>query len=347
MKQYGYLACAFLALNMALTGCGPQKATLHLYTWADYIDPELVTSFEAAHNCRVKIDTFDSNETMYAKMMAGSGQYDLVFPSSYQIVLMKEQNLLQPFDKAQLPQVEAQFDRMFEQTILNPDRAYNIPYAVTFTGIAYRKDKMEVPPTSWTVYTNEAYKGRASLLNDQRETIGAALKCLGYSLNTTKPEELEKAKEMLLQWKKNVAKFDNEQYKTGIASGEFNIVQGYSGDIAQLMQEDAEKIDWVFPSEGFSTACDEMVIPKNAKQVALAHAFVNFMYEPDHAAKNIQYICAAMPNKGGIAKLPEAFRSNPAICPTAEILGKAEVIRDLGDKNALYMKVWDAVKGAQ
>lgn len=347
MKQFGYVGCMVIAMIALVVGCGPRKPALHLYTWADYIDPELVKAFEEAHNCRVKIDTFDSNETMYAKMMAGSGQYDIVFPSSYQIVLMKDKNMLQPLDKAKLPNVTAQFDKTFEATILNPDFAYNIPYAITFTGIAYRKDKMKAAPTSWGVYAEADAKGRSSLLNDQRETIGAALKFLGYSLNTTNPEELEKAKGVILQWKKNVAKFDNEQYKTGIASGEFTLVQGYSGDIAQLIQEDAEKIGFVFPQEGFSTACDEMVIPKTAQQVELAHAFINFMYEPAHAAKNIQYICAAMPNKGGIALLPEDFKKNPAICPSAEILAKAEVIRDLGERNALYIKVWDAVKATE
>lgn len=346
MKRLGYLT-VMMTMASFMTACGPRKPTLHLYTWADYVDPELVSAFEAEQHCRVKIDTFDSNETMYAKMMAGSGQYDLVFPSSYQIVLMKDQKLLQPLEKSKLPNVAAQFDKAFEKVILNPDMTYNIPYAVTFTGIAYRKDKTEKAPTSWAVYATDAFKGRASLMNDQRETIGAALKHLGFSLNTTKPEELEKAKGVILQWKKNVAKFDNEQYKTGLASGEFTLVHGYSGDIAQLMQEDKDKIGWVFPAEGFSTACDEMVIPKSAQQVDLAHAFINFMYDPDNASKNIQYICAAMPNKGGIAKLPEAFRKNEAICPPDEILSKAEVIRDLGDNNALYIKIWDAVKGAE
>lgn len=347
MKNLGYFALMMTAMASLMTACGPRKPTLHLYTWADYIDPELVSAFEAEQNCRVKIDTFDSNETMYAKMMAGSGHYDLVFPSSYQIVLMKEQNMLQPVDKSKLPNVTAQFDKAFEKVILNPDMTYNIPYAVTFTGIAYRKDKTKDAPTSWAVYANDAFKGRASLLNDQRETIGAALKHLGFSFNTVNPEELEKAKVVILQWKKNVARFDNEQYKTGLASGEFTLVHGYSGDISQLMQEDKEKIGWVFPSEGFSAACDEMVIPKSAQQVELAHAFINFMYDPDNASKNIQYICAAMPNTGGMAKLPEDFRKNEAICPPEHILNKAEVIRDLGEKNALYIKIWDAVKDVE
>jgi spermidine/putrescine transport system substrate-binding protein len=338
---------AALLCAAALVGCGPKRPTLHLYTWSDYLDPEVVAAFEKASQCRVKVDTFDSNETMYAKMLAGSGRYDVIFPSSYQISLMAQRGMLLPLDKSKLPNVAAHFAESYNRVILNPDMTYNVPYAVTFTGLAYRKDKVSLAEFSWSVIDDPAYKGRISLLNDFRETIGAALKSLGYSLNSTNPEELQKAGEVVLRWKKNIAKFDNEQYKTGIASGEFVLGHGYSGDIAQVMLEDPKNVGFAFPKEGFTAACDEMVIPKGAKEVALAHAFINFLYDPDNAAKNIQYICAAMPNKTALAKLPEEYRSNPAILPPPEILQKAEVLKDLGDKQALYSKVWDTIKATE
>jgi len=328
----------------AFTGCSPAKPVLHLYTWSDYLDPELVTAFEKANGCRVKIDTFDSNETMYAKMLAGSGRYDLIFPSSYQVSLMAQKGMLLPLDKSRLPNVAANFDNTYTGVILNPEMTYNVPYAITFTGIAYRKDKAGAAEISWASFDSPAFKGRASLLNDFRETVGAALKALGYSLNSTDPAELQKACGVVLRWKKNIAKFDNEQYKTGIASGEFTLAHGYSGDIAQVMLEDPEKIGFAFPKEGFSAACDEMVIPKVAGQPALAHTFINFMYDPDNAAKNIQCICAIMPNKEAIARLPAKYRSNPAIIPPAEVLSRAEVLKDLGAANALYSKIWDTIK---
>ncbi len=347
MKHAHLLATLTLA-TAALTGCGPKKPTLHLYTWSDYLDPELVTAFETANGCRVKIDTFDSNETMYAKVQAGSGGYDIIFPSSYQVSLMAQNNMLLPLDKSLLPNVATHFAQSYTRVILNPEMTYNVPYAVTFTGIAYRKDKTAgIEIASWTCFDNPAFKGRSSLLNDFRETIGAALKSLGYSLNSTRPEELQKACDVVLRWKKNIAKFDNEQYKTGIASGEFVLGHGYSGDIAQVMLEDPKNIGFAFPKEGFTAACDEMVIPKTAKEVALAHAFINFLYDPDNACKNIQYICAPMPNTQGIAKLPEEYRSNPAILPPEETLAKAEVLKDLGAANALYSKIWDTIKATE
>lgn len=336
-----------LSAFLALTGCGPSKPTLHLYTWSDYLDPELVTAFEKANGCRVKVDTFDSNETMYAKMLAGSGRYDIIFPSSYQISLMAQRGMLLPLDKSKLPNVAAHFDDTYKSVILNPEMTYNVPYAITFAGIAYRKDKTGDADISWASFDNPAFKGRSSLLNDFRETVGAALKSLGYSLNSTNAVELQKAVEVVVRWKKNIAKFDNEQYKTGIASGEFVLGHGYSGDVAQVMLEDPANIGFAFPKEGFSAACDEMVIPKVAKEAALAHTFINFMYDPDNASKNIQYICAIMPNKEGIARLPEKYRNNPAIIAPSAVLSKAEVLKDLGAANALYSKVWDTIKAAE
>lgn len=351
MKHMLRITMTSLALFAAIggvTGCGNKRPTLYLYTWSDYLDPKLVKRFEKAHHCRVKIDTFDSNESMYAKIQAGSGGYDIIFPSSYQVALMAQNKMIRPIDKTRLPNVTKHFDAFFNRLLLDTNLTYNIPYAITFTGLAYRKDKIAgAPVDSWACLDTAALKGRISLLNDMRETIGAALKFLGYSLNTGNPDELKKAGDVVLRWKKNIAKFDNEQYKTGVASGEFIIGHGYSGDTAQVIQDDPEKIGFSLPKEGFSAACDEMVIPTSARQVDLAYAFIDFLYDPDVAAQNIQYICAVMPNKDGIAKLPKEYRDNPCIIPTPESLKHAEVIRDLGDKNALYIKTWDLIKGTE
>lgn len=341
------LAAAALAAA-ALSGCAPKRPTLHLYTWSDYIDPALVRRFEKEQGCRVKIDIFDSNESMYAKIQAGSGGYDIIFPSSYQVALMAQNKMIRPIDKSRLPNVAKHFDPSFNTLLLDPSLSYNIPYAITFTGLAYRKDKTAgIPVDSWACLDTPALKGRISLLNDMRETIGAALKFLGFSLNTGDPAQLKQAGDLVLKWKKNIAKFDNEQYKTGVASGEFIIGHGYSGDTAQVIQDDPEKIGFSLPREGFSACCDEMVIPAGARRPDLAYAFINFLYDPEVAAANIQYICAVMPNRDAIARLPPEYRANPCIIPSPEGLKNAEVIRDLGPTNTLYIQTWDIIKGAE
>ncbi len=165
------------------------------------------------------------------------------------------------------------------------------------TGIAYLKSKVADFEPSWAMFDREDLKGRMTMLNDMRETIGAALKFLGYSLNTTDAEELARAKEVVLSWKKNLAKFENEQYKTGIASGEFLLVHGYSGDILQVQAENAD-IAFAMPREGtVDLRATTWSSPRRPRKSGLAHAFINFLHDPAVAAENTEFIQYLCPNK--------------------------------------------------
>ena len=150
----------------------------------------------------------------------------------------------------------------------------------------------------------------------------------------------------MLRWRKNLAKFENEQYKTGLASGEFLLVHGYSGDILQVQGEN-EDVQFVVPQEGTSVACDDLVIPTSAKQARLAHALIDFLHEPDVAAENSNFISYLCPNKTSYAKLDAGIRDNPAIFMDPAVRAKSEVIRDLGQDNAKYVKIWDEIKAAR
>jgi len=322
------------------------KPVLHIYTWADYIKPELVQRFEKEHNCKVVIDTFDSNEAMYAKIKAGASGYDLITPSSYMVAIMVKQGMLQKLNRALLPNLK-NVDPDYLKFALDPKMDYSAPYMLTITGIACLKSKVKDFKPSWAMLDREDLKGRMTMLNDMRETIGAALKFLGYSLNTTSEAELNAAKDVLIRWKKNLAKFENEQYKTGLASSEFLLVHGYSGDIMQVQNENKD-IAFAIPSEGTSFACDDLVIPKKASQVKLAHQFINFLYEPDVSAENTEFISYLCPNTASYDKLSDDLKKNPAIFfLKMQGSSKNEVIRDLGADNAKYTKIWDLVKGAE
>lgn len=341
------LAAVALALG-AVAGCAPSKPELHVYTWSDYIDQEVIANFEKANNCRVIVDTFDSNEAMYAKLQAGSTGYDVLMPSSYQIPLMAKNGMIRKLDKAKLPNVEKNFDKAYYAAILDREMTYNVPYAVTYTGFAYRKDKIgNADPKSWKVLETEAMKGRMSLLSDMRETIGGALKYLGHSLNTTKAEEIDAAVKVVLGWKKNIAKFDNEQYKTAVASSEWYVGHGYSSDTIQIMMED-ENVGFELPKEGFTVACDEMVIAADSKQPELAHAFINYLYDPEVAKANMESICAPMPCGPALAALDDKHKK--LLCVDAETLKRGEVLKDFDDQPAvrdLYIKAWDKIKSGE
>ena len=334
-----------LAAAALLGGCGQSAPkTLHVYTWADYIKPELVQRFEKEHGCKVVIDTFDSNESMYAKLKAGASGYDVITPSSYFVSIMAAQGMLLDLDHAQLPNIQ-NVDPGYLHLAIDSAMTHSVPYMLTNTGIAYLKSKVKDPVDSWAMFDRGDLKGRTTMLNDARETIGAALKFLGYSLNTTDSLELEKAKDVVIRWKKQLAKFESEQYKSGLASGEFLVAHGYSGDILQAQLENPD-IAFIAPREGLSIACDDLVILKDSKQAALAHAFIDFLHQPDVAAENslaISYLC---PNAAAYAKLPPDFMNNPAVRLSPEVEAKCEVIRDLGPDNAKYTRIWDLIKAA-
>jgi spermidine/putrescine transport system substrate-binding protein len=321
------------------------KPVLHVYTWADYIKPELVKRFEKEHNCKVVIDTFDSNEAMYAKIKAGASGYDIITPSSYMVSIMSKQGLIQKLNAALLPNIKY-VDPDYLKFALDPTMNHSVPYMLTITGVAYLKNKVKDFNPTWAMFERTDLKGRMTMLNDMRETIGAALKFLGYSLNTTNDDQLNAAKEVLIRWKKNLAKFENEQYKTGLASGEFLLVHGYSGDIMQVQKENKD-IEFAVPKEGTSFSCDDLVISKNAAQVKLAHQFINYLYEPTVSAENTEFISYLCPNTASYAKLSADLKNNPAIFfLKMQGSSKNEVIRDLGADNAKYVKIWDLVKAA-
>lgn len=340
------LPLLLLAALALAAGCGKSKPVLHLYTWADYMDPAVIADFEAQHGCRVRLDTFDSNEAMYAKIKAGGAGYDILFPSSYQVAMMREQKMLQPLDLKRLPTVVAGIDRDYLPFASDPDLAYSVPYAMTYTGIAFRRDKVGALEPTWAVYDDARFRGQCTLLNDMRETIGAALKFRGFSLNSTNAAELAAARDVVIGWKRNIAKFENEQYKTGIASGEFLLVHGYNCDVLQI-KEDCPETDFLLPREGFSFTFDEMVIPADARQPDLAHAFIDFLYRTENGARNIAYICTLMPVQGAYDQIDPQLRNSPAVfIPPEELRRGGEMIRNVGDALPLYTRIWDEIKAA-
>ena len=339
------LAAIFAAAGLLAVQCGGGKKAepvLHVYTWSDYIKPELLDRFETENKCQVVFDTFDSNEAMYAKLKAGATGYDVITPSSYMVRLMYNQGMLLPLDHGLLPNI-SHVDPDYLGIAIDKGMAYSVPYMLTNTGIAYLKSKVKSFEPTWGMFGRTDLKGRMVMLNDMRETIGAALKFLGYSLNSIRSDELAKARDVILAWRKNLAKFENEQYKNGIASGEFLLVHGYSGDILQVQTEN-EDIAFAMPREGGAISCDDLVIVKSAREVKLAHAFINFLQDPAVAAENTRFTQFLCPNKDSYRLLDRSTLENPGVFLAPEIKAKCEVLADLGEKNALYVKIWDEIK---
>ena len=347
------LAPNALAAAEAAGVAAPAGGELHLYTWSDYIAPEVKEGFEKALGCRVVIDTFDSNEAMYAKLKAGGTGYDIITPTSYQIAIMAREGMIAPLDKDKIPNI-ANFDPRFNGQLIDPSFQYNIPYAATYTGFVYRKDKLPegADPESWAILGNPALRGRITLLDDIRETIGGALMYLGYSINSDDPAELDAAVNQVREWRTNIRKFDSESYKTEVPGGASFLAHGYSSDAIQVILGDEEEgvearpdVVFALPREGFTFAFDEMVLAANAPRPDLALAFMNYIYDPEVALANMEYICALVPVKDAIDNLDEDLAA--LILLDEETLSHAQVLRGFDDRPdviELYNQSWDRVK---
>ena len=352
MKKAGMIGT--LAAAAILAGCGKNSRSLHIYTWSDYIAPEVITEFEKAYDCKVVVDTFDSNETMYAKLKAGGAGYDIITPSSYLVSLMAKENLITKLDHSKLPNVKQNFDPSFADQILDPAFTYNVPYAVTYTGIMYAKDKIPngVDIQTWKVLENPAFKGKVTLMDDIREVIGAGLMSLGYSLNSKNPAEIEAAVKEVLKWRPNIRKFDAESYKTEVPSGATWVGHAYSTDTTQVIVGDEEEgnpprkdIGFALPKEGFTIAFDEMVLSSAAPNPDLAYAFINYVYDGKVAKDNMEYIMGPMPVKPGIESLDDDYRKLIVLPP--ETIKRGQILRPIDDDPAameLYNKAWDRIK---
>ena len=195
-KAYGILACFLLAaFAYALF---TQKPTVHVFMWSGYIKPELIDAFEKKYHCSIECDAFDSNEAMYTKLKFGGSGYDIIFPSHYYLDLLSQQKLIEPIQEPLIPNLHY-IDRPFLEQLGVHKSPYGIPFLLSFSGLVYRSDRVKIPVNSWNIFSNTLFKGRMTLLNDVRETVGAALRACGHSANTTIVSELEEAKNLLLK----------------------------------------------------------------------------------------------------------------------------------------------------
>jgi len=319
----------------------PEKSVLHIYTWADYMNPDLIDEFEKQHDCIVKLEFFESNEAMYDRLKEGPYDYDLLFPSSYMAKMLWEEGMIEKINHSLIENL-SNLDSDYLAISEDKDMVYSVPYMLSNTGIAYLKSKCSDVQPSWSMFEREDLRGNMAMLNDLREVLGAALKSLGYSLNTRNEDELAQAKEVALRWKKNLSSFDSDSYVDRLVSGELWLVQAYSGDILQRMEEH-EDIAFVMPREGISIACDDMVIPKNANQSELAHRMIHFLHNPLVAAKNTDYIGYLCPNKNAYSLMSDDVLSNPAVFLDPEIRAKSEVIDDVGEAKSIYESTWKEI----
>jgi len=334
---FAILAAPFAASRPA----GSADRVLNVYIWSNYIAPETIRKFERRHNARVNLDLYDTNEAMLAKVQSGNVDYDILCPSSYPIQVLIAQGLLRPLDHSALPHL-ANVDPAFLDRSYDRGNRYSAPYFWGTAGIAYRRSRVGAVD-SWAAMWDPRHKGRILMLDDARETFGAALLRMGASLNTTDPALLARAQQMLLLQKPLVRAYNSSNYEDVLLSGDVWLAQGWNGQFARAIEQDAD-LEYVIPKEGASLFLDSLVIPAGAPHPELAHAFIDFTLEAEIAAE----ICATMrystPNAAALRLLPAALRANPAIFPPPDVLARAVLLEDVGDAVVLYDRLWTEVK---
>ncbi len=335
-------------LGLLVSSCGRRQAPqeLHLFIWANYIDPEVYQLFEQEFGVRVIEENFDSNETLRTKLQAGVTGYDIIVPSDYTVEALIKQGLLAELNLSQIPNFQ-NISQRFRGLYYDPQNRYSIPYLWGTTGIGYNAQKIETPPPSWADLFDpallERYRNRVSMLDDPRETIGAALKYLGYSVNSTDLQALEAAKELLRAQKPYLARYDSETYDDFLLTGDLVLAHGWSGEFAKARLENPD-IHYVIPHEGGVIWADNLAIPKSSQRVDLAHTFIDFLLRPQINAKIVNFLRYPSTNEAATAYILPEIVNDPAIYPPEEIVEKLEWIKDLGEATALYEAVWDEIK---
>jgi spermidine/putrescine transport system permease protein len=323
-------------------GTGEAKV-LNLYIWSAYIAPETLQKFETRHGARVNVDFYDSLEALLAKVQAGNADYDVICPSNYAVEALVRQGLLRPLDHRALPH-RANLDPQFVDRPFDPRNRYSMPYFWGTAGIGYNRARTG-PVDSWASMWDPRFRGRILMLDDARESLGAALKRLGHSFNATEPAALKSAQELLLLQKPLVRAYNSASFEDALLSGDVWLAHGWSGQFAKIMGEgEHPDIAYVLPREGTSLFLDSLAIPRDAPHPELAHAFLDFVMEAEIAAEICRTMYYSTPNRAAIPLLPEKLRRNPAVFPPASDLSRTELIEDIGEATLIYDRLWTEVK---
>ncbi|GGG66322.1 ABC transporter substrate-binding protein [Paenibacillus radicis (ex Gao et al. 2016)] len=304
--------------------------TLTIYNWGDYIDPELLKEFEQEQGMKVIYQTFDSNEAMMTKIEQGGTTFDVSIPSEYAISKMKEEGLLLPLDHSKLPNLQY-IDPSFLDLSFDEGNKYSIPYFWGTVGIVFNPELTDLKFESWNELWDKSLRNQILLLDGAREVIGMGLNSLHYSLNDTEEAHLQEAKTKLSTLTPNVKAIVGDEIKMLLANEEAAVGLVWSGDAAEIMSEN-EKLDYVVPKEGSNLWFDNMVIPKTAKNIEGAHAFINFMLDPEHAAQNAEYVGYSTPNAKALEYLPADVAGDERFYPGKELTSKLEVYENLGKR---------------
>jgi putrescine transport system substrate-binding protein len=359
------VAAAALAVVVATDRIGAQaqrQRTVNVYNWSDYIEPTVLEAFTKETGIKVRYDTFDSNDTLETKLLAGKSGYDLVVPGAYFLERQIKAGVFQKLDKSKLPNLANMWPDISKRlAAYDPDNQYAVNYMWGTTGIGYNVRRMrevlglDGKIETWDIVFKPEnlakFKGcGVHMLDSSDDIMPAALNYLGLNPNSLAQADNEKAADLLMSIRPSVRKFHSSEYLNALASGEICLVVGWSGDIKQAQKRAAEakqgvEIAYVIPKGGAQMWFDNLAIPKDAKNIDEAHALIDYLQRPEVAAKNTNFLAYPNGNLASQKFIDKAVLEDKTIYPDVATLASLYTITARDQKaQRLINRLWTKVK---
>jgi spermidine/putrescine transport system substrate-binding protein len=317
------------------------EGQLFVYNYADYIGADTIPNFEQKYGVKVTYDFFDTYETMTAKISSGNSGYDITFATSVDVPGFLARGLVQPLNLDLIPN-RANLAPEWQDPGYDPGNRHSMPYMWWTTGFAYDTAKIKDQLTSWSALWDPQWKGKLAMLDDYRETFGAALIRLGYSVNTTSDAELDAALALLQQQKPLLRTYTSDDIGS-LSSGDVWICHAWGSDVHQVIGE-RPSVKYVLPEEGGIRGSDTMVLLSNAKHPIAAQLFMNYMLDAQVSAANTNYIGYMGPNAAAAEFIDPAILADPTVNPAKAALAKLQELLDLGPDLQKYQARWTKLR---
>ena len=348
-----FAAVLALVLAAACTGTAlaaePIEVTDGISVSGDYISNgsddsvDVVSAFEKLTGIQVNYTTFDSNESMYAKLKSGAASYDVIIPSDYMVAKMIDEDMLLPLNYDNIPNFSL-IDQQYRNPDYDPENAYTVPYMLCTTGIIYNTTMVDQAPTSWADLWDEQYAGNILMFNNSRDAYAIAAFKEGKSINPSTTEEVDEVMEQLKAQKPLVQAYVMDEIFDKMIGGEAAVGVYYSGD-AITMIDDNPDLAWVFPEEGSVLSVDCMCIPATSQNQEAAEMFINFMCEVDVGVANAEYIGYTTPSTAVWEQLDDDLKYSEIAYPSEEVAAKEQVFTALSEEVNSELDVkWSEMK---
>ncbi|MGN1024693.1 MAG: PotD/PotF family extracellular solute-binding protein [Lachnospiraceae bacterium] len=335
---------------MTLAGCGSSSSgssdagSLNVFVWTEYVPQSVFDKFTEETGIKVNVSTYSSNEDMLAKVKSeNEGTYDIVQPSDYMVQLMIAQDMLEKLDQDKLTNLSNIGDSYLNPSY-DPGNVYSVPYQGGVAAIAVNTKEVDQEITSYDDLFDPSLKNTEVVLDDYRAVIGMTARSMGYSMNETDPDTLQKISDKLMTLKDNVKLYDSDSPKSALISGDCTVGMCWSAEIALAMEENPD-IQIVFPSEGAYLFMDNWAIPKGAKNYDNAMTFINYMLDKDTAVAVSEEFPYLQPNAAAVEAMGSEYSDNAAKNPPAEVISSGEYVQNLDpDVLSIYDEMWTKLK---